>query len=212
MRLIAFLADLSRDPDLYELFRREPRTAMKQRGLSRREQDLILDGDKDALAAAIKLEVTNNPGHVSAKTPWPGGGRPAFDAIRPGSGEQGQTANVTIRLSVNMGRAGPSASWAQAREAPQKIETYLVRGKTKIEGRVMNPHEPVGDHPYAEYNATFEIPKAAPLGKYQVSTLVYVSPDPDTYLSSGAPFEVLKAQAKVKAKAKAKNKKAKAIR
>jgi len=115
MELICFLADLLRDPELQDLFTRDPERVMTDAGLSPQHQSIVLSRDHAALADQVKQEVLAMQ-YSPPAVPWPDAGHAAIESVEPASAGRGDTLTLTTivarqaaSLLANLGTPAPKA-------------------------------------------------------------------------------------------------------
>jgi hypothetical protein len=171
MKLLHFLADLTRDPRRQEDYTRDPAMAMSEAGLSDVEQEFFLARDPAPLIAAIGAEISR--GIITrSPTPWPGNGRPTFESISPGTGQRGMTVSATTKLAVELhdGAGASNGSKGLAGLSPGMLESVLKHGTFEIHGKIQRAREPIAGDPHALVIASYDIPSDAPVGAYRVVT------------------------------------------
>lgn len=115
MKLLDFLADLATDNELMSQFRTAPLAALRARGLSERDQTLLLSGDPIALRsavadaarpAAVMMEEFPKPDEPEPQEPEP-------EEIRAHEAEthQVEPLDISLDLAQDAVLAGRNAGW-----------------------------------------------------------------------------------------------------
>jgi hypothetical protein len=145
MKLLQFLANLTRDAGRKEAFSKDPALVMKQAGLSDVQQELILNLDAEGVGREIARECSDMLS--GGRGPWPSS-TVQITSIEPGKGGSGEVVKVKLEGLF----FSPDA------------KCTLQRGQERIEGRV----ESVKGDLRSWMEVTFEIPRDATAGSWDI--------------------------------------------
>lgn len=98
MKLLFFMADVMRNPDLQSAFRKNPGGVMTEYGLNTAQQVALQSRDPGRIAQELKVELEKKKNDVTVL--WPG---PTLElkTFSPSSGAQGQSSLVVQGTGTN---------------------------------------------------------------------------------------------------------------
>jgi hypothetical protein len=145
MRLLHFIADLTRNTDLQLEFSRDARVVMDQRELTPAEQELVMQRDAGAIGAAIARELRAFT--TEQRFRWPNS---SFEikSVEP----KGAVAGGDVRVVV------------EGQYFPRIKSCTLLCEDWEIEGAA----EGLVTGPASRFEITFSIPRDAPSGDWNV--------------------------------------------
>jgi hypothetical protein len=145
MRLLHFLADLTRNADMQLAFSRDARVVMDQRELTPAEQELVKRRDAEAIGAAIARELRTF--ETEERFRWPSSSF-EIESVEP----RRAAAGSDVRVLVN-GKYFPKIESCSLHYENRTIEGVVEALVTGADSRL---------------EVTFSIPGDAPAGKWNV--------------------------------------------